>query len=234
MTHCLRIMRQNFLSSLDNTKYWVFDLDNTLYPADCDLFSQIDVKMGAFISAHCGIDRIDARKLQKRYYREHGTTLAGLMANDGVQPEGFLAFVHDIDVTPVAPSPELRDALALLPGRRFVYTNGSVQHPENVMDRLGVTDMFEGVYDITAANYRPKPDPAPYQDFVQRFDIEPGLAIMVEDIARNLEPAHHLGMGTVLIRTARYDEIPDNDYIDHVADDLLGWLRTILGLPESS
>ena len=234
MTHCLRIMRQNFLSSLDNTKYWVFDLDNTLYPADCDLFSQIDVKMGAFISAHCGIDRIDARKLQKRYYREHGTTLAGLMANDGVQPEGFLAFVHDIDVTPVAPSPELRDALALLPGRRFVYTNGSVQHAENVMDRLGVTDMFEGGYDITAANYRPKPDPAPYQDFVQRFDIEPGQAIMVEDIARNLEPAHHMGMGTVLIRTARYDEIPDNDYIDHVADDLLGWLRTILGLPESS
>ena len=234
MTHCLRAMNRKTPSPLEDTEYWVFDLDNTLYPADCDLFSQIDVKMGAFISSHCGIDRIDARKLQKRYYLEHGTTLAGLMANDGVHPEDFLAFVHDIDVTPVPPSPELRDALGSLPGRRFVYTNGSVRHAENVMERLGITDMFEGIYDITAAGYRPKPDPAPYQDFVQRFDIEPRRAIMVEDIARNLEPAHDMGMGTVLIRTARYDETPDDDYIHHVADDLLGWLQTILGAPEST
>ena len=218
----------------DETEFWVFDLDNTLYPADCDLFSQIDVKMGAFISAHCGIDRIDARKLQKRYYQEHGTTLAGLMANDGVHPEDFLEFVHDIDVSPVPPSPELRDALGRLPGRRFVYTNGSVKHAENVMDRLGVTDMFDGIYDITAAGYRPKPDPEPYSDFVQRFDIEPRRAVMVEDIARNLEPAHAMGMSTVLIRTSRYAETPDDDHIHHVADDLLGWLRAILGDPGAS
>lgn len=220
--------------SLDATDHWVFDLDNTLYPADCDLFSQIDVKMGAFISAHCGIDRIDARKLQKQYYRDHGTTLAGLMANDGVHPEDFLAFVHDIDVTPVPPSPELRDALSQLPGRGYVYTNGSVRHAENVMERLGVSDMFEGIYDITAAEYRPKPDPEPYRDFVQRFAIDPGKAVMVEDIARNLEPAHDMGMGTVLIRTARYEETPDDHYIHHVADDLLSWLHAILGVSETS
>ena len=221
MAHCSRAMNQKIASPLDDTEFWVFDLDNTLYPADCDLFSQIDVKMGAFISAHCGIDRIDARKLQKRYYREHGTTLAGLMANDGVHPEEFLSFVHDIDVTPVPPSPELRDALASLPGRCFVYTNGSVRHAENVMDRLGVTDVFEGIYDITAADYRPKPDPAPYKDFVQRFDIDP-------------RRAHELGMGTVLIRTARYDETPDEEYIHHAADDLLGWLHAILGRPKGA
>ncbi len=102
------------------------------------------------------------------------------------------------------------------------------------MDRLGVTDVFEGIYDITAADYRPKPDPAPYKDFVQRFDIDPRRAIMVEDIARNLEPAHELGMGTVLIRTARYDETPDEEYIHHAADDLLGWLHAILGRPKGA
>lgn len=213
---------------LDEIEHWVFDLDNTLYPADCDLFSQIDVRMGAFISRQFGIDRIEARKLQKRYYHEHGTTLAGLMANDGVHPDAFLDYVHDIDVTPVPPSPELRDALGQLPGRRLVYTNGSVKHAENVMDRLGITDMFDGIYDIIAADYRPKPDPAPYEDFVRRFDVEPQRAVMVEDIARNLEPAHAMGMSTVLIRSKRYEESPDDDYIHHVADDLLGWLQDIL------
>jgi putative hydrolase of the HAD superfamily len=215
--------------SLDDTDYWIFDLDNTLYPAACDLFSQIDVKMGAFISGHLGIDRIDARKLQKRYYLEHGTTLAGLMANDGIHPDTFLDFVHDIDVTPIPPSPELRVALSQLPGQRFVYTNGSVKHAENVMDRLGITDLFHGIYDIIAADYRPKPDPEPYKDFVSRFEIEPGRSVMVEDIARNLEPAHEMGMSTVLIRTQRYDASLDaDDHIHHIADDLLTWLQSVL------
>jgi putative hydrolase of the HAD superfamily len=222
-------MKRKTAPPVDDTEYWIFDLDNTLYPADCDLFSQIDVRMGAFISAHFGIDRIEARKLQKRYYHEHGTTLAGLMANDGVHPDAFLDFVHDIDVTPVPPSPDLRDALAQLPGRRFVYTNGSVKHAENVMERLGVTEMFDGIYDIIAADYRPKPDPEPYRDFVRIFNIEPQRAVMVEDIARNLEPAHAMGMGTVLIRTARYDHTSgDDDHIHHIADDLMDWLRAIL------
>ena len=220
--------------SVSETDYWIFDLDNTLYPADCDLFSQIDVKMGAFISAHFGIDKIEARKLQKRYYLEHGTTLAGLMINDGIHPEAFLDFVHDIDVTPVPPSPSLRDALARLPGKRFVYTNGSVKHAEQVMERLGVAALFEGVYDIAAAGYRPKPDPEPYKDFVRSFGIEPNRAVMVEDIARNLEPAHAMGMGTVLIRTARYVEPPDDDHIHHIADDLLVWLEDLLAADEAS
>ena len=219
---------------IDETEHWIFDLDNTLYPADCDLFSQIDVRMGAFISEHFGIDRIAARELQKRYYHEHGTTLAGLMANDGIHPDAFLDFVHDIDVTPVPPSPELRDALESLPGKRYVYTNGSVKHAENVIERLGVSEMFDGIYDITAAEYRPKPDPAPYRDFVETFEIEPQRAVMVEDIAHNLEPAHAMGMRTVLIRTHRYTELPNDDYIHHVADDLLSWLQAILSSQDGS
>jgi len=215
--------------ALAETDHWIFDLDNTLYPADCDLFSQIDVKMGAFISTHFGIDHAEARVMQKRYYHEHGTTLAGLMANDGIHPETFLEFVHDIDVTPIPPSPALRTALGRLPGRRFVYTNGSLKHAENVMSRLGVADMFDGIFDITAAAYRPKPDPEPYHEFVRIFDIDPRRAVMVEDIARNLEPAHAMGMGTVLIRTQRYEADPvGDDHIHHIADDLLGWLESML------
>ena len=211
------------------TEYWIFDLDNTLYPAACDLFSQIDVRMMAFISSHLGIGLIEARLLQKRYYRDHGTTLAGLMANDGVHPKAFLDYVHDIDVTPVPPSPELRDALERLPGRRFIYTNASRGHARNVMARLGVMELFDGIYDITAADYRPKPAPQAYDDMVGRFGIEPARAVMVEDLHRNLKPAHDLGMRTVLIRTERYPSATEGeDYIHHVADDLLAWLHEIL------
>ncbi len=210
-------------------EYWIFDLDNTLYPAACDLFSQIDVRMTSFIAGHLGIGRVEARLLQKRYYRDHGTTLAGLMVNDGVHPSAFLDYVHDIDVTPVPPSPALRDALERLPGRRYVFTNGSRTHAENVMTRLGVMDSFDGIYDIIAAEYRPKPAPEPYDDMIDRFGIDPGRAVMVEDLHRNLKPAHDLGMRTVLIRTERHPPaLEDEDHIHHVADDLLAWLHDIL------
>lgn len=211
------------------TEHWIFDLDNTLYPAACDLFSQIDVRMMSFISRHLGIGPLEARVLQKRYYHEHGTTLAGLMANDGVHPNAFLDYVHDIDVTPVPPSPALRDALERLPGRRYVFTNGSRTHAENVMARLGVMEQFDGIYDIIAAQFRPKPAPEPYDDMIERFGIEPARAVMVEDLHQNLKPAHDLGMQTVLIRTERYAAgLGDEDHIHHVADDLLVWLHEIL------
>ncbi len=211
------------------TEHWIFDLDNTLYPAACDLFSQIDVRMMSFISSHLGIGPTEARVLQKRYYHEHGTTLAGLMANDGVHPNAFLDYVHDIDVTPVPPSPALRAALERLPGRRYVFTNGSRTHAENVMARLGVMEQFDGIYDIIAAQFRPKPAPEPYDDLIVRFGIEPARAVMVEDLHQNLKPAHDLGMQTVLIRTERYAAgLGCEDHIHHVADDLLAWLHEIL------
>jgi putative hydrolase of the HAD superfamily len=211
------------------TDCWIFDLDNTLYPAACDLFSQIDVRMGTFISELLGVDRVEARRIQKQYYYDHGTTLAGLMANEGVHPETFLNFVHDIDVTPIPPSPELRDALMRLPGRRIVYTNGSRTHAENVMARLGVADIFDGIYDIIASGYRPKPSPEPYDDLISLYGIDPRRAVMVEDIHRNLVPAHAMGMATVLIRTERHPpDLDDDGHIHHVADDLLAWLQAIL------
>jgi putative hydrolase of the HAD superfamily len=164
--------------------------------------------------------------LQKRYFHEHGTTLAGLMAHHAVDPEAFLHFVHDIDVTPVPPSPALDEVLKRLPGRKFIFTNGSTAHADRVTGRLGVTHHFDGVFDIIAANYRPKPDPATYDSLIRRHGIDPLKAAMIEDLPRNLRPVAALGMTTVLVLTGEEWAQTDaaGDHIHHVTDDLVGWL----------
>ncbi len=214
---------------LDDVEVWIFDLDNTLYPPHCNLFEQVDRRMAEFISRFLGIDRTAARRLQKRYFREHGTTLNGLMINHGLEPDGYLEYVHDIDVSPVPPSPELDAALARLPGRKIVYTNGSRAHAERVMHRLGVAARFEDIFDIVAADYRPKPDPAAYRALVARFAIDPVRAVMVEDIPRNLEPAHALGMTTVWVRRAHAWSTGGEEgaHIHHTTDDLVAWLEAV-------
>jgi len=212
---------------------WVFDLDNTLYPAACNLFAQVDRRIGEFIADHFGIGYEEARSIQKRYFRDHGTTLRGLMVEHDIDPAPFLDYVHDIDVTPVAPSADLDRALARLPGRKLVYTNGSVRHAENVLDRLGVARRFDGIFDIVAADYVPKPDPRPYGAFVRQFGVDGSRAVMVEDIARNLAPAAALGMTTVWVRSEADWSRPDHggvghgDHIHHVTDDLVAWLGAL-------
>ena len=205
---------------------WIFDLDNTLYPARCNLFAQVDRRIGQFIEGRLGLDRVEARALQKQYFHEHGTTLAGLMANHAVDPGAFLEFVHDIDVSPVPPSVELDQALARLPGRKFIFTNGSTAHANRVMGRLGVTHHFDGIFDIIAAGYRPKPDPETYDKLIRHHGIVPGKAAMIEDLPRNLRPAAALGMTTVLVLTGEEWAETDaaGDHIHHVTDDLVGWL----------
>lgn len=206
---------------------WVFDLDNTLYPRDCDLFAQIDVKMKAFVANLLGIDPEDAYKVQKQYFREHGSTLRGLMDNHGLAPQEFLDYVHDIDVSPVPPNPALDDVLHRLEGRKIIFTNGSVAHADNVVTRLGIGHHFEGVFDIHAADYKPKPARDAYTQFVQEYDFDPTRAVMLEDIARNLEPAHELGMTTVWVRSDHDHSAmgADGDHIHHVIDDLVPWLE---------
>jgi putative hydrolase of the HAD superfamily len=214
------------LRPLSEVADWIFDLDNTLYPARCNLFAQVDRRIGQFIEGRLGLDPVTARQLQKRYFHEHGTTLAGLMAHHAVDPEGFLSFVHDIDVTPVPPSPALNEVLARLPGRKFIFTNGSTAHADRVMARLGVAHHFEGVFDIIAADYRPKPDPATYDSLIRRHGIDANRAAMIEDLPRNLRPAANLGMTTVLVLTGEEWAETDaaGDHIHHVTDDLVGWL----------
>jgi putative hydrolase of the HAD superfamily len=205
---------------------WVFDLDNTLYPARCRLFDQVDRRIGLFIQNRLGLDAGAARVLQKHYFHQHGTTLCGLMTHHGVEPEVFLQFVHDIDVSAVEPSPALDSALARLPGRKFIFTNGSNAHAARVMDRLGVARRFDGVFDIADAGYVPKPAQATYERLLSRHTIEPARAVMIEDLPRNLRPAAALGMTTVLVLTGEEWAETDSagDHIHHVTDDLVSWL----------
>ena len=214
---------------------WVFDLDNTLYPAACNLFLQVDVRIQQFVMELLDAPPDEARAIQKKYFHEFGTTLNGLMRNHGVEPEEFLDFVHDIDVTPVPPNPALDRILHRLPGRKLVYTNGSVAHAERVMDRLGVTGHFDGVFDIIAADYVPKPEPAAFDRFVETFEVDTPRAVMFEDIARNLAPAHARGMTTVWLRSDHHwsGGSEDEEHVHHAIDDLVDWLTALAdGMPE--
>lgn len=220
-------------TGLRHAEAWVFDLDNTLYSATYNLFGQIDDRMRAYIAEFLGVGLEDAYRLQKRYFREYGTSLHGLMHRHGMDPEPFLDFVHDIDITVLPPSPGLEAALARLPGRKLVFTNASTRHAERVMAKLGISHHFDAVFDIIEADYRPKPEPEPYAILVQRHGLDAGKTVMVEDIARNLAPAAALGMTTVWIRNDTEHGIAgaDGGFIDHVVDDLVAWLETVLDAP---
>lgn len=215
--------------AFSDTRCWVFDLDNTLYPARCNLFAQVDRRIQQYIMDLFGVGPEEARKIQKGFFHEYGTTLSGLMRHHGVDPNKYLHYVHDIDVSPVDPNPILDGLLERLPGRKLIYTNGSVAHAERVMERLGVTRHFGGIFDIVAAGYVPKPEPAAFDAFVACHGVEPTGAVMVEDIARNLAPAHALGMTTVWIRSDHHwsGGSESDPHVHHVIDDLVGWLTDV-------
>lgn len=208
---------------------WIFDLDNTLYPPSTKLFDQIDVLMGRFISELLGCDDQEARRIQKMYFHDHGTTLAGLMHYHAVEPADFLEFVHDIDLTVLSSAPPLADRLMALPGRRLIFTNGDGPYATRVVEALGLAHCFEGQWDIHAMNYRPKPEPSAYEGIVQAFGIDPDRAVFVEDSARNLGPAKAMGMQTVWLDLATEwgDRAKDDAAIDLVIDDLAVWLDAL-------
>ncbi|MBN9070583.1 MAG: pyrimidine 5'-nucleotidase [Rhizobiales bacterium] len=215
---------------------WVFDLDNTLYPHHTNLFAQIDVKMTSYVSELLKLPREEARKLQKELYLEHGTTLAGLMARHGVDPDDFLMRVHDIDYSWLSPDPALGEAIRHLPGRKFILTNGSRSHAENTARQLGILDQFDDIFDIVAADLKPKPAREPYEKFAGLHGIAGPNAVMFEDIARNLSVPKALGMKTVLIVPRNFEptfaeiweqDPAQDDDVDYVTDDLAAFLRTI-------
>lgn len=218
------------IPALASIRTWIFDLDNTLYPASADLFALIDARMGDYIGGLLGIDAEAARAVQKRFFREHGTTLAGLMANHAVDPHDFLGFVHDIPLDALTPDPLVVDRIARLPGRRLVFTNGDATYAGRVLAKLGLDGLFEHVHDIHALDYCPKPDPAGYAKFCAALDFDPRAALFVEDMARNLVPAKALGMTTVWVNNG--SELGDWDReahaIDYEVEDLAAWLGHIL------
>ncbi len=219
------------LKALGGAEAWVFDLDNTLYDASTDLFTQIDRRMRSFIADFLDLGLEEARRVQKSYFQEYGTTLNGMMTLHGMEPGPFLKHVHDIDLSPIKENPALNAALAGLDGRKFIYTNASSEHAERIIERLGVVHHFEAVFDIERARYVPKPEPASYRALIESLDLEPQKTVMVEDIARNLEPAAAMGMTTVWVRTGhQWGAIgSDQDYVHHVADDLVDWLEGVAG-----
>lgn len=208
---------------------WIFYLDNTLYPASIDLFALIDQKMGAFISNLLDVDAAEARRIQKRYFLDHGTTLAGLMHHHDTEPRAFLDFVHDIALDRLEPDMALNAHIRALPGRRIIYTNGDIDYAGRVLAKLDLADAFEQVHDIHACNYVPKPDPAGYAALCQSHDVDPARAAFFEDMARNLKPAKALGMATVWINNGSEagNVGAHPDFIDYETPDLGAFLATI-------
>ena len=217
------------ITSLKDAPVWLFDLDNTLYPSTANLFDEMDRRMCGFIADYLKIDHAEAYRVQKSYFREHGTTLKGLMDRHGMEPEAYLEYVHDVDMTRLAHDARLERALARLPGRKIVFTNATVPYSERVLGKLGIAHHFEAIYDIAAAAYVPKPHPSIYDDVVRRFGLVPRESVMVEDVARNLVPARALGMTTVWVETDRHRAHADATAVeaDHKTDDLGRFLSEI-------
>ncbi len=217
-------------ADLRDTPVWIFDLDNTLYPASSNLFDQVDWNMTRYVAELLDVDQVEARRLQKDYFRSFGTTMRGLMTVHNVDPHEFMAYVHDIDLSPIAPDPALTGALDRLPGRKVIFTNGSTPHADNITKHLEIDHHFEGCFDIVDAAFRPKPAQETYEAFCARFDIDPTHAVMVEDMAKNLVPAAALGMTTVWVDTGEgwSRESSDAGHVHHRTDDLAGWLTAII------
>jgi putative hydrolase of the HAD superfamily len=210
---------------------WIFDLDNTLYPSSANLFALIDERMGAFIMKLLDCNATDARTIQKTYFLDHGTTLAGLMRHHGTDPTEFLDYVHDIALDRLAVDLELVAHVESLPGRKLVFTNGDAAYAARVLDRLGLANSFDVIHDIHATAYRPKPDPVGYEQLRDVHAIDLSRAVFFEDMARNLKPAKALGMATVWIDNGSEAGHVDAhaDHIDYTTNHLTPFLANILG-----
>jgi putative hydrolase of the HAD superfamily len=214
---------------------WIFDLDNTLYPHEAQVWPQVDERITYFVMNLFGLDGMSARALQKYFYHRYGTTLRALMDEYGVDPAEFLDFAHDIDHSAIAVNPLLGSAIERLPGRKLILTNGSRKHAQAVAMKLGIYDHFEDVFDIVAAEYVPKPERRAYERFLARHAVDPARAAIFEDIAKNLVVPHEIGMTTTLVvpmtldpfRESFEQEAVEAPYIDHVTSDLAGFLGTV-------
>jgi len=209
---------------------WIFDLDNTLYPASSRLFDQVDRRITAYIMQALDLEWDDAHKKQKLFFREYGTSLSGMMEVHNIPANEYLEYVHNIDLSPLAPSPALNQALEQLPGRKVIFTNGSTAHAKNVTEKLGITHHFDATFDIVDCEFTPKPDLIVYEKMLSTLSINPKSAVMIEDMARNLVPAAALGITTVWVRTeeAWAVEGAGGDHIEHIVDDLTEWLNSIV------
>ncbi len=206
----------------DGVSDWVFDLDNTIYPARSSLFPRVAQRMTDFISKEMNMDAEAAAALKTRLFRTYGTTMHGLEKEYGMAPDAFLSYVHEIDLSDISKDSDLDDMLTQLQGKKHIYTNGTVRHAERILEAFGIRHHFDVIFDIVASNHIPKPAPAPYDRFLEVSGINPKNAVMIEDMARNLEPAAQCGMKTIWL-------VSDHDwaskgvtenYVHYIADDV--------------
>ena len=223
-------MAARVVPQFQHIRDWIFDLDNCLYPASTGLFSLIDERMGAYIQRLLDCGPEEAKRVQKAHFHEHGTTLAGLMKEHGVDPHDFLADVHAIPLEQIKADERLAAGLAKLPGRRFVFTNGDAPYARRVLEAIGLHDRFDDLHDIHASDFKPKPDPYGYALLCERFGIDPKHALLADDMAGNLRPAKALGMTTVWVDNGseRGSHGADQSFIDHRIEDVGEWVESIV------
>ena len=210
-------------AAFQHVEYWVFDLDNTLYPPQARLFDQIEVRMTRFVMEALGVERSEADRLRRHYWQLYGTTLAGLMHEHDVDPAPYLTEVHDISLDHLEPDPELAEGIARLPGRRIVHTNGSAPYARRVLEARGLAEVFDAVYGVEHAQFRPKPERAAFEAVFARDGVRPERAAMFEADPRNLAAPHEMGMCTVHVAPERHQA----DHIQHHTDDLAAFLKAL-------
>ena len=217
------------MKDLKDIKYWIFDLDNTLYSGQTKVFDQVDKKMSSYISQKLNINIEEAKKIQKDYFRKYNTTLSGMIKHHNIDANEFLDFVHDVNLDFLGKNKKLEEEIAKISGKKIIFTNGSKAHAENVTKRIGINKLFDGVFDIVEANFIPKPAIEAYKKLIEKYKIEPQYCIFIEDIARNLKPAHELGMKTVWIKNnepwaAKYS---DEKFVNYKTSNLTNFLKEI-------
>ena len=210
-------------------KYWIFDLDNTLYSGDTKVFDQVDKKMSKYISGKLNVSIEEAKKIQKNYFYEYNTTLNGMIKNHKIDPDEFLEFVHDIDIDFLQKDPGLSKEIEKLEGKKIIFTNGSRKHAINITKRIGIDQYFDDIFDIVNANFIPKPAMEPYKKLVEKHKIDPKLCVFVEDIARNLKPAYEMGMKTIWIENNEpwAKKFSDSNFVEYKTDNLAEFLKKI-------
>ena len=217
------------MKELKKIRYWLFDLDNTLYSGDTKVFDQVDRKMSKFISEKLKVSEEEAKKIQKNYFQEYNTTLNGMIKNHDIDANEFLEFVHDVDLSFLKKDEFLENQINKLKGKKIIFTNGSRAHAANVTKRIGIDKLFDGVFDIVDSDFYPKPSVEPYKKIIENYNIEPEYCIFFEDIARNLKPAHELGMKTVWIKNKEpwAAEFSDSEFVNYKIDNLANFLKEI-------